>query len=253
MQRIRQHGFTMVELMVAMTLGLLIVLVVAQVFLSSKDSYTAVEQLSRLQENARYSLGQMARVIRTAGYITDPNASRGTVFPSTAMAVDGTEGVSGASDSITVRFQGSGTPTADGTALDCLGNQIAGGNVSVNRYYVATGANGSNSLFCDNTGSVGPAAAAVELVPNVQNMQVLYGEDTNADSAANYYVNRTSVVTADNIVSVRISILFSSNDFVASAADTKTYSLLGTNYTAGGDRRLRRVYTTTMTLRNRVQ
>ena len=49
----RSAGFTMIELMIAMTLGLFIVLVVEQVFLSSKDSYTTVEELSRLQENAR--------------------------------------------------------------------------------------------------------------------------------------------------------------------------------------------------------
>ena len=195
----------------------------------------------------------MARVIRVASYINDPNASRATVFPPTAMALDGTEGASGASDSITVRFQGSGA-TADGTVLDCLGNQIAAASVSVNYYYIATGANGRSSLFCDNTGSTGlGTTGAVELVPNVENMQILYGEDTDADSSANYYVNRTSVVAPDNIVSVRLAILFSSADFVASTTDTRTYSLLGTSYDPVDDRRLRRIYTTTVTLRNRVQ
>ena len=56
-----------------------------------------------------------------------------------------------------------------------------------------------------------------------------------------------------NVRSVRIAMVFSSNDSVASALDTKTYTVLNTTYDPVDDRRLRRVYTTTVTLRNRVQ
>ncbi|MSQ50455.1 MAG: prepilin-type N-terminal cleavage/methylation domain-containing protein [Betaproteobacteria bacterium] len=252
--RARHAGFTLVELMVAMTLGLVIVLVVAQVFLSSKESFNAVEQLSRLQENARYGMSQMARVIRSAGYITDPNTSRSTAFPALAPALAGTDGFSGATDEITVRFQGSGSPTADGTVIDCVGNEIVGGSLSVNRYYIGTGANNRSALFCANTGSDVPVVgAAVELVPNVESMQVIFGETTDADTSANYYVPWGNVATPDSVVAVRIALLFSSDDFVRSSVDTGTYTLLTTVVDPVNDRRLRRVYTTTITLRNRIQ
>jgi len=249
------RGFTIVELMVAMALGLVIVLVIAQVFVSSKQSYTTTEEMSRLQEDARYGLGQMSRVVRMAGYISNPldAANLATIYPSTARAIDGAEGAAGANDTLTVRFQGSGA-TADGSVLDCVGNEIAAGNKAVNYYYIATGANGHSSLFCDNTGTVGPATTGpVELVPNVEAMQILYGVDTDGDYAANYYVTRDLVANPDQIVSARIGILFASNDFVASALDTSSHSVLDASTAAPNDRRLRRVYTTTVTLRNRTQ
>jgi type IV pilus assembly protein PilW len=249
-------GFTIVELMIAMVLGLMITLVVSQVFLSSKETYNTVEELSRLQENARYGLSQLARVGRMTGYISNPLniPSQGTIFPTTARMVDGADGASGAPDSVTFRFQGSGSPTADNSVIDCAGNAIAADSLAVNSYYIATGANGRNSLFCDNTGTVGPATTgALELVPNVETMQVLYGEDTDTNYTPDYYVARGAVVDADKVRSVRVAMVFSSNDFMASTLDTKTYSVLDVTYDPTDDRRLRRVYTTTITLRNRVQ
>jgi type IV pilus modification protein PilV len=45
-----QAGFTMIEMLIAMTLGLLLVIVIGQVFVTSKESYRTTEDLSRLQE-----------------------------------------------------------------------------------------------------------------------------------------------------------------------------------------------------------
>jgi type IV pilus assembly protein PilW len=244
-------GFTLVEMMVAMTLGLLLVLVVAQIFLGSKEAYNSIEEISRLQENARFAIGQLDRVVRMASYMTDPLGNRTLIFPVAARALDAVDGGGSASDQITVRYQGSGTPAADGSVLDCQGNQIKGGVLAVNRYYLANGANGRTSLFCDNTGTIGPVTAAVELVPNVENMQVLFGEDTDADFAANRYVTQASVANMDNVVSVRIALLLTTNDFIATVVDSNTYALLNATYNPVADRRVRRVYTTTVALRNR--
>jgi len=229
------------------------VLVISQIFLSSKESYNSIEQMSRLQENARYSTTQLARVIRMAGYITDPLGNRTLIFPAGALAIDGVEGGGSVSDQITVRFQGSGSPLADGSVLDCEGNEIKGGNLAVNKYYLAAGASGTTSLFCDNTGTVGIAApGAVELVNNVENMQILYGEDTDGDFTANKYVTKTSVGSMDNVISVKIAVLFSTDDLTATVPDAKTYSLLNVTYDpTPDDRRVRRVYITTVALRNR--
>ncbi|MEN8762921.1 MAG: prepilin-type N-terminal cleavage/methylation domain-containing protein, partial [Thiogranum sp.] len=53
----RSCGFSMVELMVAMTISLLLMAGVVQIFGSSKASYVMQEGTSRLQENARFTLG----------------------------------------------------------------------------------------------------------------------------------------------------------------------------------------------------
>ena len=84
-------------------------------------------------------------------------------------------------------------------------------------------------------------------------MQVMYGEDTDADFSANRYVVRGSVSNMDNVVSVRIAFLFTTDDYVATTADTRTYTLLNQSYNPTDDRRVRRLYTTTVTLRNRAQ
>lgn len=61
-------GFTMVELMVSLAIGLIITIAVSQVYLSSRDTYGAKEELSRLQENARFASEFLTRDLRMAGY-----------------------------------------------------------------------------------------------------------------------------------------------------------------------------------------
>ena len=249
-------GFTMVELLVAMTLGLLLTVVIGQVFVTSKESYRTTEDLSRLQENARFAASQMSRIVRMTSFVSDPLGNRATIFPAGTLAIDGTEGGGSTPDDITVRYQGSGSPAADGTVFDCHGNAVAAVNPlvlhAVARYYLAPGADGASALFCDNTGTVGVAGpGAIELASGVENMQILYGEDTDADGTANRYVARGDVGNLDNVVSARIALLVRSANEVATAPDTRVYNLLGTNFDPVDDRRLRRVYTSTITLRNR--
>ncbi|MDD4887637.1 MAG: hypothetical protein PHO64_12065 [Thiomonas sp.] len=66
-RRIRQVGLTLVELMVAMLLGLVVVGAVVSVLLSSRQSYTTNNALSQVQDNARIAFELMARDIRQAG------------------------------------------------------------------------------------------------------------------------------------------------------------------------------------------
>jgi hypothetical protein len=51
---------------------------------------------------------------------------------------------------------------------------------------------------------------------------------------------------------VRIAFLFQSNDRVASDVDGKTYTVLNESYGPKSDRRMRRVFITTVGLRNRL-
>lgn len=63
----RQGGFSLVELMVALTLGLIIIGGVISIFVTNQQAFRTTEGLSRLQENARISFELMAREIRQAG------------------------------------------------------------------------------------------------------------------------------------------------------------------------------------------
>jgi len=64
----RQRGVTLVELMVALVLGLLITGGVLQVFAANRASYEFNDGLSRLQENGRFALDTLNFRTRMAGY-----------------------------------------------------------------------------------------------------------------------------------------------------------------------------------------
>lgn len=65
----KQHGLSLIELMVAMLLGLFLMGAVVQVTLNSKSAFTTEKELSALQESARYAAEYVAREIRMAGYL----------------------------------------------------------------------------------------------------------------------------------------------------------------------------------------
>ena len=66
----RQHmrGVTLVELLVAITLGAIIMAGAVTLFVNNRDTYKTTNELSRLQETARYALDMMVKDIRMAGY-----------------------------------------------------------------------------------------------------------------------------------------------------------------------------------------
>ncbi|HEX7718337.1 MAG TPA: prepilin-type N-terminal cleavage/methylation domain-containing protein, partial [Woeseiaceae bacterium] len=64
----RQRGVTLVELMVALLLGMLLTAGMIQVFASNRVTYEFNQGLSRIQENARFALDHIAYTTRMAGY-----------------------------------------------------------------------------------------------------------------------------------------------------------------------------------------
>ncbi|BFM21644.1 PilW family protein [Gilvimarinus japonicus] len=64
----KQKGFSLIELMVAITISLLLMAGVVQMFLSSKTVFTTQQGLSRLQETGRLAVEFMARDVRQAGF-----------------------------------------------------------------------------------------------------------------------------------------------------------------------------------------
>lgn len=268
------HGFTLIEMMVAMVIGLLLTIAISSFFLTSKRNFTSTDDSARLQENMRFANQLLTRNIRQTGYRASPlTLTTGTTFipgafPAGANSAGlfGTDGGGTVSDSIKIRFQGSGPGTssaratmatvymtaddgnADGTIVDCRGYKVDSHLIALNEYSIAAGANGSNALFCNGS----------EIVPDVDNMQIAYGIETDvalSDSnyGPNYYVTASSLTSAnmDQVTAVKIGLLFRSANASSDVTISRTYNLVGTTIPSFADKRSRRAMVVTVSLRNR--
>lgn len=67
--RLSTHrGFTLIELMVALLLGLLLSAAIVSVFLEGKNNFVQDDEVARVQENGRYALRLLSREIGMAGF-----------------------------------------------------------------------------------------------------------------------------------------------------------------------------------------
>jgi len=74
-----QHGFTLVELLVAMAMAVIVMAALYSTFKSQQDSYVNQEVVAEMQQNLRAALYMMARDIRIAGYDPTELADAGIV------------------------------------------------------------------------------------------------------------------------------------------------------------------------------
>jgi type IV pilus assembly protein PilW len=61
-------GFTLVELLIAMTIGLIILTALSSTFLMQRKIYDVQEQVAEMVQTARAAMDMMTREIRMAGY-----------------------------------------------------------------------------------------------------------------------------------------------------------------------------------------
>ena len=126
-------------------------------------------------------------------------------------------------------------------------------------YYVAAspGTTGANPTLPADTRSLyrrAGADTAEELVQGVEQMQVEYGLDTTGDRIVDSYSVATAAINWQQVIAVRIALLVRSLDQYGTDRDTRTYQLLNAPaVTPPGDRRLREVFTATVSIRNRVR
>lgn len=64
----QMQGFSIVELMVAILIGLIVLAGVVQVVLTSRTTFLSQEEISYIQENSRYAMDVMSKDIQSAGY-----------------------------------------------------------------------------------------------------------------------------------------------------------------------------------------
>ncbi|HEY0720014.1 MAG TPA: PilW family protein [Gammaproteobacteria bacterium] len=86
-----QKGFSLVELMVAMTIGLLITLAVIALFITTGRNYSQNDNTAKMQENARFALELISQDLRHAGFlgnVADISSVNVDAVPVTTPAVD---------------------------------------------------------------------------------------------------------------------------------------------------------------------
>ena len=81
----KEHGFTLVELLIAMTIGLIILTALSSTFLLQRDIYDDQEQIVEMVQTTRAAMDMMSGEIRMAGY--DPKGTMQRSDPTGAKFV----------------------------------------------------------------------------------------------------------------------------------------------------------------------
>ncbi|ROH89453.1 hypothetical protein ED208_09940 [Stagnimonas aquatica] len=87
--RQRQSGLTLVELLIAVTLGLIALAVMIGVFIANSQNYRQNDAITALQDNARFAMDNLSRDLAMAGYwggVRPPDAARDLLVSSAAAA-----------------------------------------------------------------------------------------------------------------------------------------------------------------------
>lgn len=231
----KSKGFTLIEYMVAITIGLILLAGISTFFLGMKKSTQAQNGISELQENGRFALYFLTNEIQMAGW-KEPDFIIGASTPN-YIDLTGTSdgGAANTSDSLQIRYE---------SDVDCLGN-VAPGGVATNRFFVEDG-----QLKCGAGGTSQPIINGVEVV------HFLYGVDTDKDNTPEKYVSAAQLqanpTEARQVASIKVILLLASDTNVADLNTTNTFMLQGEGeFTANNDRKLRRIFSTTIFLPNR--
>lgn len=263
-----QRGLTLVELLVSLTIGLLVTVAAASVYLMARQGFTTNEDQSRTFETGRLVVDQISRNFRMAGApMFDPadlNLNTGGIRPFPVDAIVGVDGgPGGAPDSISIAYTNiDDYDAATMMGADCEGRQIGRNLVIVNTFFITAP---RPSLACDGRPPVAPATGATaagladavagvasRIADQVVDMQILYGMATAASpGSASFYVEAPGVVPAGGwnfVRSAEICLDVASLEGRAITGATPGVNCLGEAFPADG--RLHRLYRFTVNRRN---
>lgn len=139
-----------------------------------------------------------------------------------------------------------GTP---GNSTNNLGRGYASGDVfryETISYYIRTGTSGRPALHRRVAN-----ANAQELIQGVEDLQLLYGEDTDGDDVVDAYVAADGVADWSDVISVSINLLLATEDDNLTPRGEAQAFVFNGNTLVPNDNRLRRAFSSTVTLRNR--
>lgn len=163
----------------------------------------------------------------------------------------------------TIQHSGSMLP---GNSINSVSNRYAAGaeiaRLTSTAYYLKNDASGRPGLYQSSlTANASGSTASLQenlLVSNVENMQIQYGLDKNADRNADEYQTAALVTDWKAVISIRISLLLASENSAlveqnaSYSFDENTHSFTkDTSPAAGANKKLRRSFTGMTALRNR--
>lgn len=244
MQR-RQAGFTLVELMVGLTIGLLVAIAAMGSLIFTQISSKSVGDSTRMQQDAATIFRIAGFHLREAGAVRIIAATPGTEnvvftasfngFGTTGFAITGTEGAAGAPDVLNISHDIA--PELD--ARDCLGNAPAAGAVRIDNSFAV---NNQAELTCTGTSAL---VGAQPIALGVEDFQVTYGVRTGGSVQ---FFSANGILSWDSVESVRICLQMSGE---TAGNPNPTVAIVGCNgAAAAADGRIRRVFRNTFNLRN---
>jgi len=216
-----QSGLTLVELLIAMVLGLIVISAVVNPYIGSTRSARFSKGLAYIQENGRYGITTMQRGIRLAGYAPD-----GDLEPFDMANSD--------SEKIAVRVT---------DLYDCNGKSTEkSGGIAVNTY-----AHNDVDKTITCTGSVG--AIPMPVVEGVDAMRLLWGIDADGDEVPDNYVVHDDQIDPNQVVAVRVALLVNSGEAIRSRRGEEKHILFDQEISIV-DKTARNVFSSTVMLRN---
>lgn len=211
---LQQAGVGLVEMMVALGLGLVVTLAASAMLLLANRDFSHHAANTRLDDGGRYALELMAQALRQAAWAdleggappadgapgiggldnrTLPRMAHGLAGALPADAIG-----AGGSDVLAVHFGGLGGGGGDGSVVDCAGFAIGAGEPGWSIFYVGIADDGETELRCKYRAASGSWNADA-VVRGVDTFQVLYGVDTDEprDGVPNRYLDATGVQALD--------------------------------------------------------
>lgn len=293
LRRFSMQGFSLMELMVALAVGMVLATAAAQLFVTNQVTFNLQRGLGDVQENGSFAMDYINFDVRQAGMA--PQGDSG-VNRAKAVVLDVTDIPGGTAAILTQNAKSSmaGYPDSDQLTIqyqtefdttDCEGKPVAKGMYVVSRYFLradTTGAAASGStsaLACDGgwhdkgDGDRPDAGIytlhdmgddGVVLMSSVQSFQVMVGVGNGTtDDVPLRYLTLTqykALAAPPRILSVRIGVLVSSlNKAMKSVAPSVDMQVLdqtvaaATLNAANAQGFVRRVYTSTIRLRNKAR
>jgi type IV pilus assembly protein PilW len=221
-RRARQAGFTLVEMMVAVTVGLVVVFGMTATFVSLKNTFKSQDKLGQLQDNERVALTFLTTTVNNAGYYPNPKSASPLVggtppastptSPGGAMAdtsfIFGTAASGNFSQSLQTAFA---TISTD-NLISCIGTTYTGGGtVTVrNIFYVDTV---NKNLMCrvlvnnTTTDTMANGGTPQVVVSGVTGMTVLFGAADSSSQVTNYLTS-AQVSDWNGVKAVRVTLTF---------------------------------------------
>lgn len=206
-----QRGFTLIEIAIAMTIGLFLLAGVSTLVSGIRITSATQNEMAQLQDNERLAMTLMTDVIEATGYYPDPRTYGASDFPlsgspslAKGQAMTGTSGP----DTITVRYE---TIPTDGV-INCLGaSNPAGGAALV--YTNTFSVSAAGQLQCQVNGV--NAGQPVPLVDGITSMTIWYGVTTApvtpSQTCTDSYMTATQVTAGgywNNVCSVSVTLVF---------------------------------------------